>query len=159
MQDFIHAQGLAFFAHLLRRLSDEFGRGAAEWLAEIGISAPQRTVSTLIALDEKGPLSVTELAELLRQSHPLMITWVRQLTALGFVAAKKDANDGRRTVLRLTRAGEAEIARLRKALQVVARAYSELIEECGSDVVEPLWRIEQACQRESFAGRLRRAGR
>lgn len=157
MQDFIHSQGVAFLNHLLRRLSDEFSRGATGWNPEVGIKAPTRTGSTLIALDKRGSLSVTELADLLRQSHPLVITWVRQLTALGFVEASKDPKDGRRTVLSLTPAGRAEVARLHATIQVQARAFADLLAECDADVFEALWRVEQALRRKSFAHRLRDA--
>src|SRR5580692_6042293 len=78
-QDFIRSQGPAFLAHLLRRLSDELVRGADEWSPEVGVTAPPRTTSTLLVLDEHGPLGVTEISALLRQSHPLVITWIKQL--------------------------------------------------------------------------------
>jgi MarR family transcriptional regulator, organic hydroperoxide resistance regulator len=156
MDDFIQGQGLPFFAHLLRRLSDEFGRGSAQWFAENGIAAPPQTVSTLLALDEKGPLSLTELAEILRQSHPLVITWVRLLKAPGFIASTSDPDDGRRTLLSLTPAGRDEVARLRPMLTVVARAYSRLIKESEAELFDGLWRVEEACRREPFADRLRR---
>ena len=89
MDDFIARQGPAFLAHLLRRLSDELIQGAALWYPTVGVTAPPRTISTLIALDDLGPLGVTELATLLRQSHPLVITWIRELTSLSFVAATR----------------------------------------------------------------------
>ena len=37
--------------------------------------------------DARGPLGLTEVAAILRQSHPLVLTWVRQLKELGFVRA------------------------------------------------------------------------
>src|SRR5690242_12562275 len=62
--DFIRRQGPAFLAHLLRRLSDELVRGADDWYPQVGVAAPPRTASTLLALDERGPLGVTEISAL-----------------------------------------------------------------------------------------------
>ena len=106
MDDFIQRQGPAFLAHLLRRLSDELVQGASAWYPQAGVTAPPRTASTLLALDEHGPLAVMELATLLRQSHPLVIVWIKQLKALGFVETRIDGNDRRRSVLSLTRTGK-----------------------------------------------------
>lgn len=156
MGDFIKGQGPAFLAHLLRRLSDEFVRGCQDFEPDLGLTAPPRTGSTLLALDEKGPLSITELAGLLRQSHPLVITWVRQLKSLGLVTAGSDPNDKRRTVIALTAAGREEAALRRCANRVVAAAYARMFDEEEADMFDALWRVEEACRRQPFAERLRR---
>ncbi|HEY1229701.1 MAG TPA: hypothetical protein VGF26_20520, partial [Ramlibacter sp.] len=98
MSDFIQQQGPAFLAHLLRRLADELVQGAADWYPTVGVSVPPRTISTLLALDEHGPLGVTELAALLQQSHPLVIVWIRELTRLAMVKSRDDSADRRRTL-------------------------------------------------------------
>ena len=45
--DFIENEGLAFLAHLLRRVSDRLVDGFEDWYPEAGIAAPVRTASTL----------------------------------------------------------------------------------------------------------------
>lgn len=155
MDDFIQRQGPAFLAHLLRRISDALVDGAAEWYPEAGVIAAPRTTSTLLALDEHGPLGVTELAGLLRQSHPLMITWVRELNALGFIRSRSDANDRRRTVIALTAKGTAEVARLRNALVVMGDVSQRMLNDAAPGLFDALWRMEQACRGTPFAERLR----
>ena len=156
MDDYIARQGPAFLAHLLRRLSDELIQGAALWYPAVGVTAPPRTISTLIALDDLGPLGVTELAALLRQSHPLVITWIRELTSLSFVAAKGDPRDRRRSVVRLTARGKAEVRRVREALVVMEQASMRLLDQGGKGVLASLWRMEGACRDVPFAERLQR---
>ena len=155
--DFVRRQGLPYFAHLLRRLSDEFVRGFEAWNPEAGLLSPTRTRSTLLALSEHGELGVTEVAALIRQSHPLVITWVRQLKELGFISSLTDPNDGRRTLLRLTEAGEQEVWRLRQADELISRAYLKLLHDADADseLFEALWRMENACRTQSFEDRLR----
>ncbi len=154
-EDFIHEQGPAFLAHLLRRLSDELVRGADAWCPEVGVSAPPRTTSTLLALDGHGPLGVTEISALLRQSHPLVITWIKQLQDHGLVKTQADARDGRRTVVALTAKGVTEVRQIRKALTRMAESSQALMDEAAPGLFEALWRMEQACRREPFADRLR----
>ncbi len=159
MADFIQEQGPAFLAHLLRRISDELVAGAAEWYPEVGVDAAPRTTSTLLVLSQRGPLGVTEVADLLRQSHPLVITWVRQLKADGFVRLRPDATDGRRTVIALTAKGAAEVARLRKALRVMSDASRHLMDEAGRGVFDALWRMAESCGRTPFVQQLREKAR
>lgn len=158
-QDFIHGQGPAYLAHLLRRLSDELVRGADAWYPEVGVTAPPRTTSTLLALDEHGPLGVTEISTLLRQSHPLVINWIKQLRDHGFVKTRVDKGDRRRTVVVLTAKGVSEVSRLRKALVCMGEASLGLMDEAAPGLFDALWRMEQACRREPFADRLRNPSR
>lgn len=154
-EDFIRRQGPAFLAHLLRRLSDELVRGADAWSPGVGVTAPPRTTSTLLALDEHGPLGVTEISMLLRQSHPLVINWIKQLKAQGLVKTRADKSDRRRTVVALTARGASEIRHIRKALVCMGKTSQALMDEAAPGLFAALWRMEQACRRESFADRLR----
>jgi DNA-binding MarR family transcriptional regulator len=155
MKDFIEQQGPAFLAHLLRRLADELINGAAAWYPSAGVTAPPRTISTLLALHDHGPLGVTELAAKLRQSHPLIIVWIRELTALSFIASKAHPNDGRKTLIQLTAKGKKEVGNVRKALVTMGKASNALMTEGGRDVWASLWRIERACRETPFSERLR----
>ena len=153
--DFVKAQGAAYLAHILRRLADELVRDGSKWYPEVGVSAPPRTTSTLLALDERGPLGVTEIASLLRQSHPLVIDWCRQLASLGFIATSSDPRDGRRSIVELTEEGRREVTRLRRALSVMEKASQGLINEGAPDLFEALWRMEGALRDRRFVDRLR----
>jgi len=152
--DFIQQQGPAFLAHLLRRLADELVQGAADWYPTVGVTAPPRTISTLLALDAHGPLGVTELAGLLRQSHPLVIVWIRELTRLSLVKSSDDPTDGRRTLIGLTMKGRSELVRIRKALVVMEQASAELLEQAGADSFQMLWALERGCRELPFLQRL-----
>ena len=156
MADFIQQQGAAFLAHLLRRLSDELVRGGSEWYPEVGVTAAPRTTSTLLALAEHGPLGVTEIADLLRQSHPLVITWIRQLKAGGFIRPRADSKDGRRTVVALTPRGKSEVARLRKALLTMRDASQRLMDDAAPGLFDALWQMEHVFRATPFAQQLRK---
>lgn len=156
MSDFIQQQGPAFLAHLLRRLADELVQGATDWYPTVGVTAPPRTISTLLALDEHGPLGVTELAGLLRQSHPLVIVWIKELTRLSFVKSKDDPADRRRTLVSLTTKGRNELARIRKALVTMEQASTELLQLAGTDSLQMLWALERNCRELPFLQRLQK---
>jgi DNA-binding MarR family transcriptional regulator len=100
---------------------------------------------------------MSELAALIRQSVPLVFTWVRQLKELGLISSAPDENDRRRTMLRLTKHGEQEVARLRNLEKVEERAYLDLLDEAGVDAAlfEALWRLEALGRQRGLEERLR----
>jgi DNA-binding MarR family transcriptional regulator len=156
--DFIERQGPAFLPHLLRRLSDALVDSGEVWYREQGLSIHPRTSSTLLALDEKGALGVSELAQLLRQSHPLVIQWIRQLGELELVTVEGDPDDRRRSLVSLTRKGKAEVRRLRTALRTLAKSTQALMDEAIPGLFDALWRLEKTNRRVPLLERLRSAG-
>ena len=159
MNDFIHQQGPAFLAHLLRRLADELVQAAADWYPTVGVTAPPRTISTLLALDAHGPLGVTELADLLRQSHPLVIVWIKELSRLSLVTSKSDRADKRRTLISLTDKGREQLVHVRKALATMERASAELLDLAGENAWQAWWAMERGCREQPFRERLRKLNR
>lgn len=150
----MESQGLPLLAHLLRRVSDEFVRGCEEWLPTVGIIAPTRTSSTLRLLNERGPLTITQIAEAIRQSYPLVITWVRQLEALNIVESRSDTADKRKRIVSLTETGSRQIALIAEADRMLAQAYRDLFDEARTDLLAPLWTIEHSMRDVPFADRL-----
>jgi DNA-binding MarR family transcriptional regulator len=155
MNDFIYQQGPAFLAHLLWRLGGELVQGAAVWYPTVGVTAPPRTISTLLALDDHGSLGVTELAGLVRQSHPLVIVWIKELSRLSLVTSRTDRADKRRTLVSLTAKGRKELLNVRKALVTMEHASAELLELAGKDAWQALWAMERGCREKPFLERLK----
>ena len=75
-------------------------------------------IRILSLLDEFGPLGITRLAELDRSSQPSMSGAVAQLVDEGWVAKAPNPADARASVVTLTDAGRAELARVRRAFGV-----------------------------------------
>lgn len=110
----------------------------------------------MLLLANLGPLSVTELAERLRVSHPLMISWLRQLQKQRFVKSAGDPNDARRTLMALTAAGRAEAKRMAEGSERIGRAYARLLREADADVFAALWRVHDLIEQGRLAALLRR---
>jgi DNA-binding MarR family transcriptional regulator len=155
-EDFVARLGRPFTAHRLRRLAELFLDGYADWLPELGVTAPARSLSTLLLL-ERGPLGASELATRLRFSHPLMINLLASLERAGFVTLGRDSNDARRRPASLTASGRAEVERVKAAVRILDSAYADLFAEIGADLEAIATRVESACRRETFNQRLRRA--
>lgn len=154
--DFVEGLGEAFVAHRLRRLSEALRDSHGDWLPEAGVTAPARSLSTLLYLDRHGPAGAIEIARALKLSHPLLIKLIAALEALGLVAPEPDSDRRRRTVA-LTTAGREQVARIEAAEATVRAALRDLGREAGLDLAAAATALEAALRREPFADRLRRA--
>lgn len=157
MSPFILSLGRPFIGSALRRLAELFQAGASEWYAERGIRAPLRTAGAILLLRVRGRVGVVEMATELRQSHPTIISWIKELEKLGLVDALPSDTDGRRTSISLTETGAEQAERVHGAQTVLADAYAALCEEADVDLFEGVLRMEDLCRRLSMADRLREA--
>jgi DNA-binding MarR family transcriptional regulator len=155
--DFVETQGRALIAHRLRRLSERFLAGARDWLPQMGVTIPANALSTVLLLAEAGPLAVTDIAQRLRFSHPMIIGLVRDLEAAGAVRTYADHADRRRRLTALTPAGEAQARAIRTANAALARAYDQLGAEVGVDLLVLVEALDRACDQAPFDARLRQA--
>lgn len=154
MADFIHAQGLIFLPHVLRRLANRFSDACDAVFPAYGITVPPRQVSTIHLLFEGGPRSVTDIAAVIGQSHPFVIKAIKQLKALGLVSTGSDPKDGRRTIVKLTAKGKSQAQRLLDVRPVFEAAYRRLMKEAEAEIFDALWRMEGALGDVSFAERI-----
>lgn len=155
--DFVAEKGLAFLAHRLRRLSEQLVGAAGAVLAAEGFATPPRAVSTVQLLHETGALAVTEVAESLRLSHPLILKLVQQLVTLGLVTTHEDPSDRRRRLVTLTTNGHAEAMRLIKFNDAMTASYCEILDAIGVDATRFVETLDADCRSGAFALRLRRS--
>jgi DNA-binding MarR family transcriptional regulator len=76
--------------------------------------SPGAAIRVVSILDEYGPLSVSELARLDRCSQPTMSGAVASLVERDWVAKSPDPDDARTSVVRVTPAGAAALADVRR---------------------------------------------
>jgi len=152
-EDFVRSLGIAFLAHRLRRASEALVDSGGGFVERHGFAAPPRAASTLLLLKRERVLGVTEIAQNLGLSHPLIIKLLAELLRTGLVAEENDPADQRRRLIRLTPAGEAQVGRLEQLLEVIAGTFTELFAEAGIDVIGDLDRMEAALARRPLSER------
>ncbi|GAB97980.1 DNA-binding MarR family transcriptional regulator [Kineosphaera limosa] len=88
------------------------------------------TWRALAILSDRGPLRVTEFAELDQLTQPSATAILRRLRGEGAVHSAPDPRDGRASLVSLTPAGEARLSRLRRAgATAVAPLLADLSDE------------------------------
>jgi len=155
----VDALGPAFLGLQLYLLLASIDAQGNDLLRGHGARLHSRLASSLMLIERLGPLSVTELAGHLRMSHQLTAHRIAALRRLGLVTAEADAADQRRVLLRLTRSGRTEAARLARVCEDAAAAYRDLFAELGCDLFDALVRARTSLDRRGLAERAPRRGR
>lgn len=96
------------------------GRDAARLRAErSGVDLSRPGISILAALNSRGPLRASALADVTDSAMPLISRELRTLTAQGYVTSAADPGDGRARIVTLTRKGAAAYRRYRATIDEI----------------------------------------
>ncbi|MBA2687719.1 MAG: MarR family transcriptional regulator [Gemmatimonadaceae bacterium] len=149
--DYINSLGVLVLDHRFRRIMETLLQTAAEIYTARGLSFRPRWASTYRLLAEHGSLSVTELATLLKLSHPAVIGITHDMAEAGLVTAMSDRGDARRRLLTLTVRGRKMNAELNAIWTELARVQKSRFRYAGCDIVPVLDHVELGIAERSIA--------
>jgi DNA-binding MarR family transcriptional regulator/GNAT superfamily N-acetyltransferase len=160
--DMIGQLGELALASRLRRLSERLFRDMSRVYRDLDTEFEARWFPLLQALRRRSPQGVTELAALLRLTHPAVSQLAGAMEAKGLVRGRRDPHDERRRLLELTAAGRQIATTLDPSWEEIRLANRELLEELagkGHDILVALGELEslldQRDMHERVTARLR----
>ncbi len=151
--DYNRGLGGAAIGARIRRLSERIDREANRVYASLGVEFEQRWLSVLEQLVVHGPMSVNDLAKVLRISHPSVSQARNSMYNAGLISERADPADGRRRILRVTRKGALLAKKLQPTWSALDQVGRELNVDAG-DAVAALNRLEDALDRLSIPDRV-----
>jgi DNA-binding MarR family transcriptional regulator len=150
--DYIKAMGNAGIGARLRRVSDRIDRDASAVYAHLGIKFEQRWMGVIRLLDERGEMTVGELADALSITQPSVSQTLRSLKTAKLISELSDRQDRRRHIQRLTKLGKEFVDQVRPVWSALIEATRELDRE-GIDLITPLDQLENLLDRKSLFDR------
>ena len=154
--DAIAGLGYLALGTRLKRLAEQLQAGVAEVLGETGEAVQPGQLPLLVAIEEGGGLTVTQLVDAIAVSQPAISRMLEGLRRSGLVVMDADAEDARVRCARLTPNARHLLERLRvRSFPKVAAAAEQLCE--GLDLLGKIAVIEQRNRELEFAERIRRA--
>jgi DNA-binding MarR family transcriptional regulator/ribosomal protein S18 acetylase RimI-like enzyme len=135
----------------LKSLSDHFYSAVDEVYQARGARIESRWMPVLRYLWDAGPSSVTEVADAIGQTHSAVSQLTDKLVRAGMVKRRRDAADGRRTVLTLTGKAQDALAELGPLWCAVTRGISAALGEHATQLLDTLAACEQALQERPVA--------
>ncbi|MHA6205099.1 bifunctional helix-turn-helix transcriptional regulator/GNAT family N-acetyltransferase [Dyella soli] len=130
----------------LKALSDHFYGAADEVYRTCGAPIESRWFPVLRYLWENGATTVSDVATAIGQTHSAVSQLADKLVRAGIVKRRRDAGDGRRSLLDLTPKGRHALASLGPVWVAVRRGAMASLGEDGAALLAALAACEQALQ-------------
>lgn len=119
-----------------------------------GIVVPVRSCSLLLHLGQAETASAADLARALGQSHQLVLQKIPVLLGRGLIERRRDPEDRRRRVFRLTSDGHRQVTLITEQSTAIGQLYQELYREIGVDLFDAIGRALTALRKRNLSDRL-----
>ncbi len=153
--DLLSHLGPLAFATRLRRLGEWLQRDVTRVYEELGIPFQARWFAVLWRLKDGKSRSITELASDLKLSHPAINQTAESMFRHGLLESRKDRQDERRRLLRLTKSGRDLFALLNPVLTAVRQETELLLGAEAPKMLVDLNRIEKSLVKINMYARVR----
>ncbi len=155
MADFVNHLGSRAIVSRMKRLVERMHQDNAVIFKERQIPFEPRWFLLLSLLDTQPKLGIMEIARELKLAHPTVVVLVNEMIREKVVSSVVDKQDKRKRLLSLTSKGQQMLKDVKPLWQDMTAAANQLILDTGYDVISVLAALEQALDRESYAGRIR----
>lgn len=144
----------AAFALRVTQLSERLYGQMAESMAARDVHLATKTMGIVQLLYSEGTRSQAEIAQRLRYSHQLTAQRLSWLYKRQYAVSIPDPDDGRRSLIELTQAGQAEGAKLQNFLPLLIDSYLNLFDQLGVDLDELVQRADQLLAKVPLSERM-----
>lgn len=132
--NFLHAQNELALGSRFKALSECCYRIANAAYRETGIDLEAHWFPVLRYVQEKGPGTVTQVAQAIGQTHPAVSQLANKLVRAGWLVRRSDRADARRTLLDLPLAAERRLAGMGPIWTAIRRATAALLARHAGDL-------------------------
>lgn len=153
-RNIIEELGSLALATRLKNLSDRLAKDVAQVYKESSFDFEPRWFTLVWALKDGQELAVTELAAMLKQTHPAVNQVANILVEKGLVSERKDKEDQRKRLLQLTAKGLQVVDQISPLWVQIKKANDELLAD-SSNLIESLEKVEAALDQSSMYDRMK----
>lgn len=136
----------------LKRISENMVHGGRSLYRHLGLDIEPNWYLLLLLLKEHKALSITEMAEYLRFSHPSIISMVKKMKSRDYLESFTDKKDSRRQIVQLSAKAKAALPRLEQIWEAGEKGVSKLF-DIDDDFLEKLALLEQQYAQFDFMER------
>ena len=127
--DFISSLGYKGFTARMKRISDKLMYDARDHYAKQTMEIEPNWHLVLLLLKEKKALTVTEIANQLKFSHPAVIKITKKMKDLGYLVMETDDADSRKKVLTLSNMALEKLPKLEEEWGRIEAVIEQLIDD------------------------------
>ncbi|WP_420602193.1 GNAT family N-acetyltransferase [Flagellimonas sp.] len=149
-QDFLPTLKHLGFTARIKRLNEKIVSSTVEHYTNLNLDIEPNWHVIFLLLKQKGKLTVTEIASTLGFSHPAMIKITRKMKDKGYLESHKDAKDGRRTYIQISKKGKKAFPLFEEEWYRIQEVLQEFVTD---DFLEKFDQLEAQLQKQSFKER------
>lgn len=149
--DYLRELGYLAVATRLKRLGDRMMHSGRAMYKSLGWDIEPNWYLIFKLLDKHGSLSLADIAEKLRISHPSVIAIANKMTQKGYLSMEKCQDDARKKRLSLTPKSIAEMPQFEQVWTAGTKGMEEMME--GKDLLVLLTMMEDKLAAASFQER------
>lgn len=151
MKDFAQELGCLGFTMRLKRLSDALMHDGKRMYKVLGLDIEPNWYLVFRLLKKEGELSVMEIAERIRLSHPSVITLTNKMMAAGYISSNQCTNDSRRRLLKLTDKAKEKLPQFEEIWNAGEHGVIKVLED--TNMIDNLTLIEKRYREKGFMDR------
>jgi len=142
------------FGAILFRCGELIGRQGQAVHDDLGISVDARKISIILSLSKFGPMSSSELADVIGISRQLIEQRVKSSVADGFLISHQSPKDSRKRVYDFSEPGRLQADQIINMMVDFEKVYADLWKEIGVELEANLLAFESALEEKSLTQRL-----
>ncbi|MCK0132531.1 MarR family transcriptional regulator [Flavobacteriaceae bacterium F08102] len=128
MEDFLIKMGYTGLTGRLKRLNDQFVYQTKQFYDDLGVDIEPNWHMIFLLLEKEERLTVMDMANATRISHPGIIKLLNKMKKNGYVSSKKDVDDQRKRYWFLTKKAKEKLPELHTYWEAGDLALRELLE-------------------------------
>ena len=150
--DFVAGLGYLSMAARLKRISDHMMHGARQVYKTIGLDIEPNWYLVFKLLQQQGTLSITEIGEKLRFSHPSVIGIVKKMKEKGYLESRQDERDTRKQLVYLSVKATQNMPRFEESWKAGEAVIKDILDHNAS-FLQSLSSIEERLISSDFSER------
>jgi DNA-binding MarR family transcriptional regulator len=139
----------------LKRLSDRLAQDVNRVYKEHNFNFESKWYLVLELLNRRSMLSIVDVAEELKLTHPAIVQYVDQMLNAKLILAHKDSTDGRKRLVSLAPSGEKLLQDLGPVLAVLKEEVDGWLNEADCNLLLTLAQLEKSLDEKSMYQRVK----
>lgn len=129
MKDFLTEIEFAGLTSRIKRLSDDILYSTRDYYKTIGLDIEPNWHLIFLLLEKNNSLTITEIAQELRMSHPACVKIINKMKKKDYVITKTDENDSRKQLLKLSDKSKKQLPEFHKHWDACIKTIQEFVQD------------------------------
>lgn len=139
----------------LKRLSERLAHDVNKIYKELDLNFESKWFLVLELLSRRKTLSIVDIAEELKLTHPAIVQFADQMLKAKLITAHKDDKDGRKRMVSLSGNGKKLLQQLAPVLEIVRHENERWLNEADNNLLATLAQLEKSLDERNMYDRIK----